>query len=329
MNFEIRLLTCALALEEHRSFAKAAESLHVSQPALSRSIQSLEEIAGVKIFERGTRRVEITDAGGVFLEHAREVMARSSDLSREMELLKGLEKGELKIGVGVYAGDMFVDLVIGRTVRERPKVRLQVVSDTWLSLLSQLRARDVDMAIIDVRTAIGDAEYHITPLTRRQAYPAMRAGHPLLKQKKTLTASDLLHYPLVGISRFPPEVLRELASESAKGDRPSRPELKSFPAIACNSVSMMKNIIKESDAVTFLPLNLMLAELKAKTIVTVDVALPALQLAVGIVRLARRSPSPLGEHFVRTVIAVDAEVAAVEQKAAKELFGRRARAARV
>ena len=104
MNFEIRLLSCALAVAEHRSFAHAARSLHVSQPALSRSIQALERLAGVRIFERGTRHVEVTDAGAIFLEYAQEVMARSADLSREMDLLKGLDKGELEIGVGTYVG---------------------------------------------------------------------------------------------------------------------------------------------------------------------------------------------------------------------------------
>jgi len=52
MDFEIRLLRCALALAEHRNFARAAAALHLSQPSLTRSIQSLEAQAGAQIFER-------------------------------------------------------------------------------------------------------------------------------------------------------------------------------------------------------------------------------------------------------------------------------------
>ena len=111
MDFEIRLLRCALTLAEHRNFARAAKALHLSQPSLSRSIQSLERQAGVLVFERSSRRVEVTDAGQIFLEHAREVMAHSADLTREMELLKGLEKGELQLGVGTYVS---VEYVTGR-----------------------------------------------------------------------------------------------------------------------------------------------------------------------------------------------------------------------
>jgi len=104
MDFEIRLLRCAQALAEHRNFARAASSLRLLQPSLSRNIQSLERLAGVRIFERGSRQVEVTDAGEIFLKYAQEVMSHSSDLSREMELLKGLTKGELQVGVGTYVG---------------------------------------------------------------------------------------------------------------------------------------------------------------------------------------------------------------------------------
>jgi DNA-binding transcriptional LysR family regulator len=328
MNFEIRLLSCALALAEYRSFAKAAESLHVSQPALSRSIQNLEHLAGVRIFERGTRHVEVTGPGTVFLEYAREVMVRSSDLTREMELLKGLEKGELQVGVGMYASSMFVDLVIGRIARRHPKVRLSIDNDTWANFLPRLRRRELDLVIVDVRTIVVNSEFDVTPLALRSSFPAVRPGHPLLKHKGTLRMGELLHYPFVSIARLPPAVLRQLVSESAEGENPARPGLKSFPSIACDSVPMIKNIVQTSDAVTILPLNTFFAELEAKTLVALPSFQPLLQTESVIVRLARRSLSPLGELFVNTVLEVDAEVNALVEKAAKKLLGAKARRAR-
>lgn len=328
MNFEIRLLSCALALAEHRSFAKAAEALHVSQPALSRSIQNLEHLAGVRIFERGTRHVDITGPGAVFLEYAQEVMVRSSDLTREMELLKGLERGELQIGVGMYGAVEFVDLAIGRIARHHPKVRLSVANDTWINFLPRLRRRELDLVIVDVRTMAANPELHITPLTLRKSFPAVRPGHPLLKHKGTLRMGDLLHYPFVSVARLPPAVLRQLVSESAEGENPARPGLKSFPSIACDSIAMIKNIVQTSDAVTILPLNTFLAELEAKTLAALPSFQPLLQVEYVIVRLARRSLSPLGELFVNTVAEVDAEVNALVEKAAKKLLGAKSHPAR-
>ncbi len=320
MEFEIRFLRSALALEEHRNFARAARSLHISQPSLSRSIQSLEQLAGVQIFERGAGRVEVTDAGEIFLKCAQEVMAHSSDLGREMELLRGLAKGELQVGAGTYVGVKYVDRAIARIVREHPEVRLRVANDNWANLLPLLRRRDLDLAVIDVRAAAADQELHVTRLTRRQGYLAVRPGHPLLSQTGKLSMADVLHYPFVSTSRFPSAVLRQLVSGSATDENSSRPGLKTLPSIACESLTMMKNIAQESDAVALLPLNMLLADLEAKAIAVLPVVLPMLQSEFGIVRLARRSLSPLGELFVRTLLEVDAEVAAVEERAAKKLF---------
>ena len=328
MDFEIRLLRCALALAEHRNFARAASSLRLSQPSLSRSIQNLEKLAGVQIFERGSRRVEVSDAGEIFLEYAQEVMSRSSDLSREMELLKGLAKGELQVGAGTYVSVMFVDRVIARIVREHPEVRLRVANDNWANLLPLLRRRELDLAVVDVRAITDDQDFLIMRLTRRQGYLAVRRGHPLLKQKRALSMSEVLHYPFVSTSRFPSAMLREFISESATGENPSRPGPKTVPSIACESLVMMKNIVQESDAVALLPLNLLLPDLDAKAIAVLPVVLPVLQGEFGIVRLARRSLSPLGDLFVRTLLQVDAEVAAVEERAARKLFPAERRRAR-
>ncbi len=319
MDFEIRLLRCALALAEHGHFARAAHSLHLSQPSLSRSIQNLERQAGVQIFDRGRNGVEATDAGEIFLERAREVMSQSADLSREMELLKGLERGELQVGIGTYVGLGFVDRVIARIVRHHPEVRLRLANDNWANLLPLLRGRELDLAVVDVRAITDDQDFLIARLTRRQGYLAVRPGHPLLRKKSALSMSDILSYPFVSTSRFPSAMFREFMSVSSKGDNPSRRGPKTVPSIACESLGMMKSIARESDAVALLTLSVLLPDLEAKTMAVLPVALPVLQGEFGIVRLARRSLSPLGELFVRTVLEIDAEVAAVEGRASKNL----------
>jgi DNA-binding transcriptional LysR family regulator len=321
MDFEIRLLRCALTLAEHRNFARAAEALHLSQPSLSRSIQSLERQAGVLIFERGSRRVEVTDAGEIFLEHAREVMAQSSDLSREMELLKGLGKGELQVGVGTYVGVEYVDRAVGRIVRQHPEVRLRITNDNWTNLVPLLHRRELDLAVISVPGLAADADLHVTPLARRQGYLAVRPGHPLLQHKGPLGLSDVLRYPFVSTSRFPSGFLREFVSESAGGESSSRSGPRTVPSVACESVTMMRNIAQESDAVAMLPLSVLLPDLKTGAMAALPVVFPMLNTEFGIVRLAKRSLSPLGEMFVRTMLAVATEVAAKEERAARSLFG--------
>ena len=181
MDFELRLLRCALALADHRNFARAAKAVYISQPALSRAIQELEQRAGTRLFDRTSLGVEPTDAGVVLLDHARDVMSRASDLGREMDLLHGLEKGELRIGAGTYPAHLYVDRVIGRLVREHPSVRINVANDNWANLLPLLRKREIDLAVIDVTSASTDPEMNASRLSPRKGYFTVRPGHPLLK----------------------------------------------------------------------------------------------------------------------------------------------------
>ena len=84
MDFDLRLLRHARALGEERNFARAARTLRLTQPALSRSIQDLERRTGIKLFDRNKGRVEPTDLGRIFLAHARELMGRAEALDREV-----------------------------------------------------------------------------------------------------------------------------------------------------------------------------------------------------------------------------------------------------
>ena len=104
----IRLLECALALDKHRHFLGAAEHLRISQPTLTRSIQELERQFGAKLFDRSRRGAEPTPFGAIVLGSARRVALDISEAKREIALLKGLNLGELTIGVGTHCcADIF------------------------------------------------------------------------------------------------------------------------------------------------------------------------------------------------------------------------------
>jgi DNA-binding transcriptional LysR family regulator len=319
MAFELRLLRCALALAEHRTFARASQVLHVSQPALSRSIQDIELRAGTQLFERGSRGVVPTDAGNIFLEHAREVVARAADLNREMDLLRGLEKGELSIGAGTYPSAMIVERAVVRLLQSHPTIRLQIYTDNREKLLPLLRKRELDLAVIGVSGMEVEPELHITGLNQHQGYFVVRKGHPLLAPKEALTLQRILQFPGVMTSRVSPSILKQfLAGESEA--RTSHPSPKSFPAIACESVAMMKMITAETDAVGVLPLNAVMAEVRAGQLVVLSLVPPFMKVDFGIVRLAHRSLSLIGETFVRILMQADAELLEFEQRTAAKLF---------
>ena len=111
---ELRRLRHFLAVAEHGNFGRAAAAAHITQPALSRSIQALETEVGAVLFDRRTERVELTDMGRLVLRHATRARRRRTDLDREISLAKGLELGELRVGVGPWGGAVLVAGAVGR-----------------------------------------------------------------------------------------------------------------------------------------------------------------------------------------------------------------------
>jgi DNA-binding transcriptional LysR family regulator len=319
MTIHFKLLQCALALTEHKNFGRAARASHVSQPSLSRYIQEIERSVGTRLFERTTSGVIPTDAGKIFLEHAREVVARAQDLEREMDLLRGLEKGELRIGAGTYPSIMVADKAVARMVQDHSAVRLQIVIDNRENLLPLLKKRELDIAVIIVDGMSEDADLDVTRMNRYPAYVVVRSGHPLVRSKKTPTLQSVLKFPSVMSSRLPNALLKRFLI-GTYGDKPIPASAKSFPTIACESVAMMKSIVARTDAITVLPLNVVMPEVVSRKLVVLPFPVPLFHSALGIVRMAHRSLSPVGETFVRVLQEEDAKLFDFEGTAALKVF---------
>ena len=170
---------------------------------------------------------------------------------------------------------------------------------------------------------------HLTRLNRHQGYFVVRSGHPLLASRGVPTLKNILQFPGVMTSRVTIPALKQFLA-SASRDRTDHAIAKSFPAIACESVAMMKMIVAETDAVGLLPLNTIMAEVRAGELVVLSLVSPFLKVDFGIIRLAHRSLSPLGETFVRLQLEADAEVLEFEEEnAPKVIAGRNPTRSRV
>jgi len=249
---------------------------------------------------------EITDAGSLFLQHAKELTKRASDLEREMDLLRGVEKGELRIGSGTFPSSMYVDRALARLLREHPGVHISVVNENWAALLPLLRKRELDFAVIDSTAAEADPEMHVLKLENHRGYFVMRSGHPVLKLQKANRIHETLQYPLVTTARFPTEVFKRLA-EALVGRQKGTTMPKILYSVTCESLAMMKTIVIGSDAISILPLNVVFDEVRAGKLA----AIPApdwVRANFGIVHLAHRSLSPVAEEMVRLVQEADAEL---------------------
>jgi hypothetical protein len=339
MEIELRHHRHALALAEHRNFQRAARTLEISQPALSRSIQELERRMGATLFSRARGGVEATDVGRIYLAKARAVIVQSGDLEREMHLIRGLEIGELRFGAGVYPSEMFVARAMAYMTKAHPSVKLTAVSSGIDMLLQMLRRREIDFAIGDQKSAEAERGLRVTPLAWHTGHLVVRAGHPLLGGSP-FKLKDVLRYPLTLTTRVPHDLLSKFLQgnvgkgeggkgEGGKGEggkRGSRRASATLPAITCDSPAMMKAIVAESDAIGLMPMSLIAREIAEGSLVALPIEAPWLGRTFAIIELEDRALSPSAEQFLRFVR--DADEAAARTDAPRAPARARARTPR-
>jgi DNA-binding transcriptional LysR family regulator len=174
---ELRHLQYFVTIAEERSFTRASERLWVAQPGLSTQIRRLESELGIRLFERHSRGVDLTDAGQLFLERARTTLA-AADAARATghDLEEGLV-GNIRLGIVTGAGWPGASALIGHFAAERPRVELTVMESYAGTLLRDLRDGRLDAMIAP--SEIGSAELRRVRLGREPWLVVAGPSHPL------------------------------------------------------------------------------------------------------------------------------------------------------
>jgi len=144
---ELRHLRYFVTIAEERSFTRAAERLWIAQPGLSTQIRRLEDELGVKLFERHTRGVDLTDAGRVFLERARAALAAADDARATGSDLESGLVGTIRLGLATGARSQLVPTLLESFAASRPDVEITVIESHGGTLLRDLRNGHLDALI--------------------------------------------------------------------------------------------------------------------------------------------------------------------------------------
>src|SRR5690349_8235576 len=123
---DLKRLGHLVALADECHFARAAERVHLSQPAFSRSIQSLERDAGMRLFDRETGDVKPTPAGAFLIDRARRLLFDARSLERDAALYRESQLGDTAFGAGPFPAATIMPRVVTELRREYPGVRLRV-----------------------------------------------------------------------------------------------------------------------------------------------------------------------------------------------------------
>ena len=186
-----------LALAETGSFSRAAEKLHITQSALSRSIQVLEEELGGLLVDRVGKKNELTALGLSVLERARRIVHEAQELKQGAALLQEGGLGSLRVGLGSGPGAMLMTPWLCYMAKHHPTVQVSVSRGPTELQLIQLRERQLDALVVDVRRVAAAPDLNMSHVVELQAGFVCRQGHPLLKRYPgPVPFEALLDYPV-------------------------------------------------------------------------------------------------------------------------------------
>ncbi len=186
-NATLRQLKVFEAVARHLSFSRAADELHLTQPAVSTQVRTLEGHVGIELFEQLGKKVYLTPGGAELLGHSRAIIQQFREAEEALSQFKGISGGKLNVAV-ISAGDYFFPRLLVEFARRNPGVKLNLMVYNREELLAQLAANQTDLAVM-VRPP-QDLD------TENQSF----APHPYV-----IVAAPT--HPLVGKKRIPMEVL--------------------------------------------------------------------------------------------------------------------------
>ena len=305
MSVNFRQLQHAQALARHRNFRLAAAQLHISQPALTRSIQSLEASVGARLFDRLPSGVELTPVGELFIQGGHRVLREARDLQQAVADMLGLARGSLVISTGPYPGHALVPDAVAALSRSAPDVYCRIREADWTEVPAHLLELSSEVAVADFSLVAGDERFATELLIDDPFHFVCRSGHPLAGRGH-VTLEEFNRYPLVG-NRVPERVGRflELAAGEAGGPGPAGPFRVKIDVV---TFAAAKRIMLGSDSISMTPLPQVADELLAGSLTLLRVDIPTPRMQSGLIHLAGRSLSPTACRFVAELRRIKVEM---------------------
>lgn len=195
MTFDPQHLRAFLAIVSTGSLGRAAAQLHITQPALSRTVRRLEAEVGAPVFERHSRGMQLTTIGSALLPHAQLLERSAAHAAEEIAALRGLAKGTIRVGAVGSIASLVLPLAIGNVLKKWPNLQVYVIEGVWDRLAEALVTHEIDLALgvaadsTDDVMAIADCRWsdcsHVVAAT----------DHPLRHARRPLRLADTLDAP--------------------------------------------------------------------------------------------------------------------------------------
>lgn len=231
-----------VALAQAGSFVRAAGQLHITQPALSRSIKALEDDLGRLLFDRVGKRIELTAFGRATLQRAQLLLEDAAQLRAGGGKLGPADRGQVRIGLSSGPGRLLGSPILRHVARHFPNYHVALSRGHTDLLVALLRDRALDAIVVDIRYLKPAPDLHVQEQVEARGAFLCRQGHPLLA-KRRVTFRDLLAYP-VASTPLSDELARVLVERYGEEAHPER-----LVRLASDEISTLVEVAEASDAV--------------------------------------------------------------------------------
>lgn len=280
-----------IALAEHHSFSKAAEALFLTQPALSRSIQALEQDLDVRLVDRDGKRTTLTAYGELVAARAERILFEARELKRGVELLKEGQLGALSVGFGPTPAAVLMQPFLTHMASHYPRMQLKIARGSVELLVQSLRNESVDIIAVDRRALLTADDLAIGPVATLRGGFLCRSGHPLT-QLAQVDLAALRQYP-VASTPLSDELARLLVEQLGPDAHPAR-----LVTLDSEDINSLLDLVEATDTVFFGIFACARARIAAGRVCEIHVQ-PHFERfgQYALVTLARRSMSPAVEVF--------------------------------
>lgn len=273
-RIRLRHLHTFVAVAQQGTLGRAAETLNLSQPALSKTLNELEQLTGTRLFERGRLGAQLTVPGEQFLTHAVKVLDALNTAGQALNRKEDASADVVRVGALPTAALGILPAAIGRFHQQQKSTSLQVATMNNTMLLAGLKSGEIDLGIgrMSDPELMGGLNYELLFLESLKL--VVRPGHPLLQE--TITLSRVMEWPVVvspkgTVPRQNAEAL--LQSQGCK-----------MPAgcIETLSASLSRQLTVDYDYVWFVPSGAVKEDLRQATLVSLPVPTQSAGELIGI-----------------------------------------------
>jgi len=288
------------AVETQRSLLKASAVLGITQPALTKSLQELEDILQTRLFDRHSRGVRPTRAGLVFVQTARRILAEVRRLDEDLDQLSSPGGGTVVLGALPVAAAGVLPGALARLKAAEPDIKVQIRQGRTEDLLPLLASGEIDLIVGRLYDPVLTDGFSREPLWTEPISVLARTGHPIFSE--VVTVDVLRRHELVL-----PTVTQRVGQEiehllALLGLTPTT-------SLRSSSYELIREMLHATDLISVMPRSMMVGDLLRGTLRVVPLPIPTPDRPAGLILPRDREMGPAGHTFVACLRGFVTEIA--------------------